>query len=451
MQAEKDWTLTDDSCHQYRKQTGPRQYRFVEINALPVSGDEEKGGEDRARVREASVDLAQTKQEDVAAALSRYTKQTVEQFRLEHGDAADALIAEYLFEEHLCDGLGEKDFPSMAAAEFLEHYTAENLDTQWQYKESGHFSSLCFKTCYIRENPDSIEDCYTRRDFLELCRGDGLKAGMVFDLCEWQHPSTLLAQWDEEDEAALSALISGQRKKDGRRDYKKPFFTSPYDQYAHYNGLEFEVIRRLHWSELESSKLTAKYEIGKMYLIKLVNGTVIQAWPEEIFYDHADEGGSQALPANVYAGHAVYDKPIPANLMHFFIGQPVLVECMPSGVCRWAVVRASDDPHDRYDVYSSGSVYPQSAYGKTWRAWHLNSDKGQCRLLNLSFSDQDFKSKMEKADLGTLAEFLGEHYSRLKAGDIPQAIGEVFAQMPPEKLLHFWLHLSETEQREAAR
>lgn len=80
------------------------------------------------------------------------------------------------------------------------------------------FVESLHKTCYTHENPTSITDCYTRRDFLELCQGDALKAEIVFSLSDWQHPPTILDEWDAEDEERLRQLRK-ERCAANSRDY----------------------------------------------------------------------------------------------------------------------------------------------------------------------------------------------------------------------------------------
>lgn len=43
-------------------------------------------------------------------------------------------------------------------------------------------------------------DVFTRKDFLELCDGNEEKALDLFTGCNWQFPTTLLDEWDADDE-----------------------------------------------------------------------------------------------------------------------------------------------------------------------------------------------------------------------------------------------------------
>lgn len=116
MGIENGWVLTDDSCAQHRKLMYGRTFRFIQIEAKSKETD-------AVRVREGELDLTKISDKDMASALSRYHKEPLEEFRRKYGAAADALLAEYLFEEHVDETLGEKEFPSEdAAREFLFHY-----------------------------------------------------------------------------------------------------------------------------------------------------------------------------------------------------------------------------------------------------------------------------------------------------------------------------------------
>lgn len=60
--------------------------------------------------------------------------------------------------------------------------------------------------CYIPESAGSPSEGFSRRDIVEMCAGDDLKAYMIFDLLEWQSPSTVLGEWDEDDDIALTSM-----------------------------------------------------------------------------------------------------------------------------------------------------------------------------------------------------------------------------------------------------
>lgn len=64
--------------------------------------------------------------------------------------------------------------------------------------------------CYVPALAEDDEPGLTRNDFLDLCGGDQLKADIVFDLCTWEHPATILDQWDDEDEKELQELHAAE-------------------------------------------------------------------------------------------------------------------------------------------------------------------------------------------------------------------------------------------------
>lgn len=81
------------------------------------------------------------------------------------------------------------------------------------YKDHEVYTNESETVCYIPENAESIDDCYSRNDFIKLCGGDEIKAHMVFDICSWEHPATVLSQWDSEDENALEQERRTRNKK----------------------------------------------------------------------------------------------------------------------------------------------------------------------------------------------------------------------------------------------
>ena len=69
----------------------------------------------------------------------------------------------------------------------------------------SNYKSYPSEVCYIPENWDIAEQGsgYTANDILFLCDNDQDKADMVFALCDWQDPSTILDEWDQDDDRAL--------------------------------------------------------------------------------------------------------------------------------------------------------------------------------------------------------------------------------------------------------
>ncbi len=79
------------------------------------------------------------------------------------------------------------------------------VELEHGFKSWTNFESFPDRVCYIPENWDFEYDGsgYTGRDILEQCDQDPIKARMIFSMCQWQHPSTVLGEWDEGDEEAL--------------------------------------------------------------------------------------------------------------------------------------------------------------------------------------------------------------------------------------------------------
>ena len=82
------------------------------------------------------------------------------------------------------------------------------------FKSESNFEKYPDRICYV---PDLWGFDYgpgvKGTDILELCNGDALKAQMVFDRCDWQHPATVLAEWDLDDDLALEQTRKEQKEK----------------------------------------------------------------------------------------------------------------------------------------------------------------------------------------------------------------------------------------------
>lgn len=79
------------------------------------------------------------------------------------------------------------------------------------FKSETNFQHHPERVCYVPENWD-FEDGngITGQDILKLCDGDEILAETVFNLCDWEFPSTVLDQLDEEDYQRIAA-IHGER------------------------------------------------------------------------------------------------------------------------------------------------------------------------------------------------------------------------------------------------
>lgn len=49
------------------------------------------------------------------------------------------------------------------------------------------------KVCYV---PELSDETYTRKDFLELCDNNEELAELLYESLDWQHPETLLEDWE---------------------------------------------------------------------------------------------------------------------------------------------------------------------------------------------------------------------------------------------------------------
>ena len=88
------------------------------------------------------------------------------------------------------------------------HYVATDYgpeEVTYGFKSESNYEKYPDRICYVPENWDFQTDGpgYTANDILDLCGGDKDKADMVFALCDWQHPSTVLDEWGTDDSKAL--------------------------------------------------------------------------------------------------------------------------------------------------------------------------------------------------------------------------------------------------------
>ena len=52
-------------------------------------------------------------------------------------------------------------------------------------------------TCYV---PELSDEKYTYNDFLNIAKGNKKLAKQLFSVVEWQHPETIIDEWEIEDE-----------------------------------------------------------------------------------------------------------------------------------------------------------------------------------------------------------------------------------------------------------
>ncbi len=76
------------------------------------------------------------------------------------------------------------------------------------FKSESNFAKYPERVCYVPENWDFDDGPgITGKDIIDLCKGDLLKAEIVFDRCEWQFPSTILDnEWDISDDQWVEEL-----------------------------------------------------------------------------------------------------------------------------------------------------------------------------------------------------------------------------------------------------
>ena len=90
------------------------------------------------------------------------------------------------------------------------------------FKSASNFSKYPERVCYVPENWDfdNGPGC-TAKDFLTLCEGDPIKASLLFDECDWQHPSTVLDEWDRyRDELRMDEVLAERREKAAQEQAK---------------------------------------------------------------------------------------------------------------------------------------------------------------------------------------------------------------------------------------
>lgn len=76
------------------------------------------------------------------------------------------------------------------------------------FKNYSNYKLHPDEVCYIPEDWNMEEDGagYTANDILKLSNNDQDLSDMVFSLCDWQHPSTILDELDRDDDLALLHL-----------------------------------------------------------------------------------------------------------------------------------------------------------------------------------------------------------------------------------------------------
>ncbi len=68
----------------------------------------------------------------------------------------------------------------------------------WVFKDWDAFYNKPEAPCYVPELSDAV---YSSRDFIVLCNGREEMAERLFLELDWQSPSTVLDEWERDDEA----------------------------------------------------------------------------------------------------------------------------------------------------------------------------------------------------------------------------------------------------------
>ena len=91
----------------------------------------------------------------------------------------------------------------------------KNIGQGWGYKSYEAWCLGVYKfysdkyICYIPEycysdntqkKQISVDNCYTRKDFNDLCIGTNTNSEFLFESVDWQHPSSLLSEWNNGEE-----------------------------------------------------------------------------------------------------------------------------------------------------------------------------------------------------------------------------------------------------------
>ncbi len=103
----------------------------------------------------------------------------------------------------------------MTIAEFNKHNENHDMPCEWIGQGSGYKAKWNPEypddIIYIPENayeyyydeddnePIDREQAFSMQDFIDLCDGDIVKAKKLFDIVDWQFPTTELDEWERMD------------------------------------------------------------------------------------------------------------------------------------------------------------------------------------------------------------------------------------------------------------
>lgn len=99
--------------------------------------------------------------------------------------------------------------PTDYGPEEVAHLHPDGTVVTLGFKSYSNFENHPDWVCYTPANWNFENGLgITGQEFIDMCNGDALKALMIFSLCEWQHPSAVLEEWNQDDEAALETEYS---------------------------------------------------------------------------------------------------------------------------------------------------------------------------------------------------------------------------------------------------
>lgn len=89
-------------------------------------------------------------------------------------------------------------------------YIGENAFKQpwWEDHEKTGPNGCYWLASEVEAAGVDVTGAFTRADLLDLCEGREELALYVFALCDWQHPSTVMDELDDEDWADIERLES---------------------------------------------------------------------------------------------------------------------------------------------------------------------------------------------------------------------------------------------------
>lgn len=79
------------------------------------------------------------------------------------------------------------------------------------FKDFNAFREKTDRICYIPEH-DTFDEAYTYSDFLKMATGNQEIAAQIFEMVDWQHPTTLLDECVQEEEFYYCPYCSKLRK-----------------------------------------------------------------------------------------------------------------------------------------------------------------------------------------------------------------------------------------------